>query len=251
MNIDKDFLKDLHDLSNSREQQGSLESFISETADRVAKILQVDNCCIALVKEDGNTNHVNITVFSGQEPVYDSPFLESFPLDESLARHVAATGEALLIEDLRRCPIPLTAGPEKDLDRSLISAPIINDNKIIGVINIHSPTDEYLFNNDDLRVVRLLALFIGKSMEVVQLRNLYNSKYARWAEVLKAKERLENTIPFAVQDPKAMAKLLAKTFYKDMRRAGFGTNEIINTASEIISLLNSNLKECEKRFEDG
>ncbi|RMD51913.1 MAG: GAF domain-containing protein, partial [Nitrospirae bacterium] len=54
----------------------------------------------------------------------------------------------------------------------------------------------------------------------------------------------------AIYEPERLAKLLAKTFYKEMVRAGFGPNHIINAASEIISLLNNNLNRCKKRLKN-
>ncbi len=53
----------------------------------------------------------------------------------------------------------------------------------------------------------------------------------------------------AFHNPDQVAKIYAKSFYKEMARGGFGANQIISAASEIISQLNDNLEQHSKRIE--
>jgi hypothetical protein len=51
------------------------------------------------------------------------------------------------------------------------------------------------------------------------------------------------------KDPGKVAKLLAKTFYHEMARAGFGPDHMITTATEILSLLSERLDKHKDRRE--
>jgi hypothetical protein len=52
-----------------------------------------------------------------------------------------------------------------------------------------------------------------------------------------------------MQNPDQVAKILAKSFYKEMTRAGFGPSQIVNAASEIIEQLSGSLNRHSKRME--
>jgi hypothetical protein len=52
-----------------------------------------------------------------------------------------------------------------------------------------------------------------------------------------------------VQNPDQVAKILAKSFYKEMTRAGFGSSQIVNAATEIIAQLSGSLHRHSKRME--
>jgi hypothetical protein len=51
------------------------------------------------------------------------------------------------------------------------------------------------------------------------------------------------------KEPGKVAKLLAKTFYHEMARAGFGPDHMLTTATEILSLLNEKLDKHKNRKE--
>ena len=46
-----------------------------------------------------------------------------------------------------------------------------------------------------------------------------------------------------------MANILAKSFFKEMTRAGFGSSQIVNAASEIIAQLSGSLNRHSRRLE--
>lgn len=65
------------------------------------------------------------------------------------------------------------------------------------------------------------------------MQSLLRSNYAQFA---LAQERNLEFISIG-QNPGSAAKILAKTFYNEMSKAGFGADHIITTATEILSLL--------------
>jgi hypothetical protein len=59
----------------------------------------------------------------------------------------------------------------------------------------------------------------------------------------------EKIIKIASKDTKKGADIAARVFYRILRRNGFSENQIINTATNIISCLTRSLKSYEKKIE--
>jgi hypothetical protein len=104
------------------------------------------------------------------------------------------------------------------------------------------------FTKEDFELFKVIALFVSKGIKARELQNLLNSRYAQWALIKHAKNEIGTPVTMAIQDPEGLARLLARTFFKEMTRAGFGQNHIINAASEIISMLHKNLTTCKERM---
>jgi hypothetical protein len=103
-----------------------------------------------------------------------------------------------------------------------------------------------------LNLLTVVAMLVSKSIQIVQVQKLMMSRYTVYAVAEKNKEeltKLTNLVSMAGQDLNKVAKLLAKTFYREMSKAGFGPDHIISAASEIISLLNESVVKHKKRRE--
>ena len=84
------------------------------------------------------------------------------------------------------------------------------------------------------------------------MQNILNSRFAQLALLHEAEKSLEPLgVGAAVHNPDQVAKILAKSFYKEMTRAGLGSNQIISAASEIISQLSGSLQRDNKRLARG
>jgi hypothetical protein len=53
----------------------------------------------------------------------------------------------------------------------------------------------------------------------------------------------------AYRNPDEVARILAKSFFKEMTGAGFGEAQIVQAASEIIGQLNSSVQRHRRRLE--
>ncbi|MDQ3185107.1 MAG: GAF domain-containing protein, partial [Pseudomonadota bacterium] len=104
------------------------------------------------------------------------------------------------------------------------------------------------FEPDDLNLLDVVALFIGKSIQAIQLQNVLNSRFAQMALIQEAQKNMGNSLESVLHNPDQIAKIMAKSFYKEMTRAGFGSGQIINVASDIIAQLNSHLQRHSKRM---
>ncbi|MBT9613299.1 MAG: GAF domain-containing protein, partial [Burkholderiales bacterium] len=164
---------------------------------------------------------------------------------------VLATGQPLLIEDLAQSDFTEVARRLTRGQRSLISSPIVQNQNIIGVINASDPKSSRPFNLDDLHLLEVVALFVGKSIQVVQLQSVLNSRFAQMALAQEAQQTIGNAMAYVSENPNQLAKILAKSFFKEMTKAGFSSTQIIHAATEIIGQLNSSLGKHSKRLKRG
>jgi GAF domain-containing protein len=135
--------------------------------------------------------------------------------------------------------------PEATLGHALCSA-IRSGGRAVALLHVSGPIDKPRFDGDDLRLLELIAVYIGKSLQVAQLQNVLNSRFAQIA-LAHSVENTVGEVLAAVHHPAAIVRILAKSFYREMTRMGFGTNDVINAASQIISELSVSLKRHARR----
>ena len=240
----------LQDLSNFLEQ-GTLDDNLLQLAERAAKALTAEKCSIMLLK-DGESDDLRMRVCASYGALPDAAYTESIGKGEGIAGRVIATGRSILIEDISKSELASKARRTDDPRKSLISSPIPINRRIVGVVNVSGHARGDVFNQADLNLLEVIALFIGKSIQAIQLQNILNSRFAQLALLHEAEKSLEPLgVGVAVQNPDQMAKILAKSFYKEMTRAGLGSNQIISAASEIISQLSGSLQRHNKRLARG
>ena len=247
MKIDS-FCTKLANITHFLEKHANLDECLNELAAMSADILQVKNCSIMLLDDGKNTGEKGFRVFANFGYLPGSVFCRIVKIDEGIANYVARTGNSLLVKDILKSPFSSMARHVNDSERCFISVPISVNEKIIGVINISSPQDGRILDHEDLVFVKILALTIGKSIYITHLQNLLNSRYAQVVLINEAKDKIGNVSLCALQEPGKVAKMLAKTFYKEMTKAGFGPDHIIDAATEIISLLSDSLRRHKKRL---
>lgn len=236
----------LQDLSNFLEQ-GSLDDNLLQLAERAAKILGAENCSIMLLK-DGASDDPRMRVCASYGSLPDAAYKESIGRGEGIAGRVIASGQSILVEDITRSEFAAKARRADDPRKSLMSSPITISRRIVGVVNVSGHAQGDVFSMADLNVLEVVALFIGKSIQAIQLQNILNSRFAQLALMQEAEKSLDGSLVSALQNPDQVAKILAKSFYKEMARAGFGSSQIINAASEIISQLSGSLQRHNKRI---
>lgn len=232
---------ELFDLSTFLEQQLNLDDSLRELAVMAAEILDTENCSIMLLKDEEGSDEPTLRIFAHSGYLPEAAHTEARKLKDGVSGYVAATGESLLVEDIERSPFaPLKRGRYRST--GFIAVPIVIQGKVVGVINANTPRSKQNVDKRDLELLTAIALLISKSIQVIHLQNLLRSRYAQFA-LAHEKAADSVTIPTAVlQNPDSTARILAKTFYSEMTKAGFGPDHILATASEIISLLTEKLK---------
>jgi len=240
-------LAKLQDLSSFLESRGSLDDNLQQLAAMAAKILGAENCSIMLLG-DGEFEELSLRVCANYGTLPAKAYREEVGKGQGISGHVIATGKSLLIADIATSEFAKAARRTRDPRKSMISSPILINSKIIGVINVNAPKHGRPFNLDDLTLLDIVALFVGKSMQVIQLQNLLNSRFAQLALLEDAGKTIQSAMAMAGQNPDQIAKIVAKSFYREMTKAGFGSGQIVNAASEIISELSNSLRKHSKRL---
>lgn len=248
MRTDAGFFVKLVGISTFLEQQEDLDESLNDFAAMAANILNVDNCSIMLFREGDKAGDFRLRVFAKTGHLPEVAFREAVKVNDGIAGRVAATGQALLVEDITRSPyLPLARAPE-GTSKCFISVPVLIGAKVVGVINLSNPRDGRCFSGDDLALASFVALLVGKSIQVVQLQNVLRSRFAQMAISRDTKSLVASKVTELYQDPARLARVAAKTFYREMTRAGLGTSHILNAATEIVGLLGDNLKKHKRRL---
>ena len=237
----------LQDLSNFLEKD-NLDDNLTQLAEMTAKILSAINCSIMLLN-DGTADNLLMSVCAHYGPMPAAAYKELIGKGDGIAGHVIATGQPLLIEDINCSAFAKLARRANEPCKSLISSPITIGGQIVGVVNVSGHMRDCAFNLVDLNLLNVVALFIGKSIQSIQLQSILNSRFAQLALAQEAKNNMGASLGSAFHNPDQVAKIYAKSFYKEMARGGFGANQIISAASEIISQLSDNLEQHSKRIE--
>ena len=237
----------LHQLAGFSDSQGSLDEQLSALATLAAASLDAAQCSIMLYAESAAQLRLRVCASHGLLP--DAAFAERVAHGEGIAGHVAASGIALLVEDISASPFATLARHDARVGHSLMAAPVCVDGKSIGVINVTQPHQEgRVFTPSDLSMLKIVALFVGKSIQVVQLQNLLNSRFAQIALAQEAEKAIGGVMLAQAYDTDKMARIVAKSFFREMTQAGFGARQIIQAASEIISQLSGSLNKHSKRL---
>jgi L-methionine (R)-S-oxide reductase len=213
-----------------------------------AELLGAARASIMLyVAGEADVPHLRVSASHGMLPT--EAYTQLVAHGEGIAGQVAVGGVAVLVEDIADSPYAALARRASSSDRSLMAVPITIDGNIIGVLNVSSPLRTASFNNDDLATLSIVAVFVGKAIQMVRLQNVLNSRFAQIALAQEAAKAVGSRIPGNAYDPGRMAKIVAKSFFREMNQAGFDANQIIQAASEIISQLSDSLHKHSKRLD--
>ncbi|NIR50948.1 GAF domain-containing protein [candidate division KSB1 bacterium] len=115
-------------------------------------------------------------------------------------------------------------------------APIRVNGQIVGHMSIPKPeTSKHEGSPVDTELFAIICAHIGTAVEIQQMHRMLSSQYA------SEQDTLGSHILSAARNPEYAAKIIARSFYKQLRRAGFETKQILVVASEIIDNLNKAL----------
>jgi hypothetical protein len=129
------------------------------------------------------------------------------------------------------------------------------ENTPVVALRVNAKVVGYLFASNgekytaaDESLLAVIGEHVGLAIEVQSMRQMLASAY--FAKTLNPDEKknaieqntLESHILAAVEDPEKVARIIARTFYKDLRKAGFETKQIMVVATELIGNLTDALQ---------
>jgi signal transduction protein with GAF and PtsI domain len=222
---------------------GSLEDGLQRQVSLTAALVRADTCSVMLLS-GGSGADPRLTVCASHGALAAQALHASIGKGEGICGRVLAGGRSLLVEDIGRSEFALLARRPEAAGRSLMSSPIRIEGKIVGVLNAASRPG-VTFCHADLMLLDVIALFIGKSVQVSQLQAILNSRFMQLALVREAPRAAAGV---AYRNPDEVARILAKSFFREMTSAGFGEGQIVQAASEIIGLLGRSVQRHSKRL---
>ncbi|WP_018873503.1 GAF domain-containing protein [Thioalkalivibrio sp. ALJ16] len=225
------FDEHLLELARFVEEAESMEKGLLQLSVLVGHAMDCEHCSIMLVKKDPETGAPRLRVQAHHGQLPDHAYGEQQPLGSGIAGRVASAGKGLLIRDLHHSEFaPLARRKNGPGPVDIIAVPILLEGEVIGVINIDSPRGRRRLAEEDLRMASILALVVAKSVLVHRLKGLLRTSFTQMA---LARQPGAATGPIT-HAPERVARLLARTLYDEMERAGFSRDHVLIAATELI-----------------
>ena len=243
-------LSRLQHLAALPEQPTSLEDSLKQCVAMAAVLLDVHGSVILLfgeVEADEAVPMLKVFAIGADQVVRISNDLQS--RHAVVFDRVVAADAPELISKLGEADFANLRHPQPDGFNSLIAAPIHINSKVVGILSASGHKSGRPLDQRDLEWLGMIGMLVGKSMQVVQLQNVLSSRFAQMALVREAKANLGVALEKAVENPDQLARILAKSFFREMTTTGFSTSQIIQASSEIIAQLSDSLNRHSKRLE--
>ncbi len=144
-------LTSIEEISRQLTSTLDYERVLDLVVERALLATGVDRGIIALWEPDRNTLH--ILAQRGYPPEADRYRTEPWPADRGITGRVARSGVLAVVPDVTRDPDYAAVSPTS---RSQLSAPIIHEGRVIGVLTLESDRLA-AFGEEQVRFIRLLA----------------------------------------------------------------------------------------------
>jgi diguanylate cyclase (GGDEF)-like protein len=130
----------------------SVERVLQRLLDRTLEHLNAEIGSILLLGDD---DHLRVMVSKGLPA--DVVERTEMRIGEGISGHVALHGQPLIVEDVEAHPTFRRRNRERYYTSTLISAPLVRNGVLLGVININNKTDRKAFEPHDLRLLEAIA----------------------------------------------------------------------------------------------
>lgn len=219
----------LNRLFESHEQ---LDSLLQAAAQALVESLDLQICVITWITANQVTMRVRATYHrkaTNIQPFTGEDAISCHHLDEHVESQLASDD-----------------WPDKDANFSKqeVTVPLKMNQQIVGYV-CATPRDlKHGGTPFDIGQFHALCEMISHAIACAQMRQMLASRYVAAAAQKAARSEfgLEHTLEACmlqtVQNPEHVARIIARSFYKDLRKAGFAAKQILLIASEIIGYLN-------------
>jgi GAF domain-containing protein len=227
---------------------GLLQAALDQVVDVVWTRIACERVSIMLADGDGDCAVLGLAAWRGN--LAEDALHARVSSGASIAGRVYASACLQRVDDVDMAAPGIMARGEGGC---FLCAPLLLDGRVLGVINIRRPRGDAPFSIADEQMLGVLALYAGKSIQAAQLAYLQDSGFAQRALESDTATPLPlmNAFAHGSAQPVQMARLLAKSFFREMRAAGFGPNQIVAAAGEIIDQLSTSLRKHGRRIERG
>ena len=235
----------LHELAALVGSSEDLGKHLRELVDLAAAVTDAAACSIMLLTEgEGDAPKLKLWCSTAQLP--EAAWAERPGPGDAIAGRVLAGSTSLLIPDIGKSEFAALARQRTGQGRSFICTPIAVGGQCIGVVSLSNRPAAPPFTDTDLRLAGIVATLIGKSVQVERLQTLLRSRVAH-ASLAREEKAVAARLTDGSVPPARLAKLLARSFFRDLSDAGFEPGQIIEAASEIISLVSEDIRRFQRR----
>lgn len=225
--------------------------FIQQALDAVADLCwqRLAASRLSILMADGQGDEASLTLAVWRGDLCDELHNARIEGGDSVAGHVMGSGRIVRVEQADVAP----SGEHGHLGEggSFMCAPIVLDGHVLGIICVRRTIGQPPFSDADEREFDALTLFAGKAVQAAQLSFLLESEFARRAVQAEGGNPLAQVLASGLGQPAQLARMLAKSFYREMKAAGFGDDQIVGAAGEIIDQLSSSLRKHGRRIGRG
>ena len=163
-------LKMLQSLCNKLNRLTDVRAIGRTIADELRSLIDYHNCRISIVDGDdvipiAFRGHLDSTADLAME-------FPTTKVGEGVTGHVAATGEALLLPDAKRCEFAVLIPGTHEIEESMIAVPLRTGARVTGTIVI-TKLGVGQFDDDDVRLLEVLA---GHASVAVENARLYEAQ---------------------------------------------------------------------------
>lgn len=244
--MDQAQIGSLHELAEFLSGKHSLGTPLSGLARHAAEAINAASCSIMLLSESDDATPI-LNLWASTEELPPAAWQAQTKPGKSIAWQVLEAGNPIVVENILNSPFRPEYHRSQRSGPSFMSAPVRMGSEIIGVMNFTSKLDSPAFTEADLAVAEIASTLIGQLVQVERLQTLLRSRVAQVA-LAQAGTQAVTSMAEGHADLGRVAKMLARSFYKDLVSAGFEPAQIINAASEVITQVSADIGRHKKRL---
>ena len=166
-------LKTMYEIGQLITSQLHLNTVLNTLAQSTAQLLGTDTGAILLLDEESQTLKIKGAYGLSEHVVRHT----CDPLGESIAGRVAASGEAIIINDLSSDPRFENPAANQEGLLACASVPLIAKDTVIGTLDVHSKAEDYVFGEDQIYFLNMLARQAAIAIENAKLYDQVNTAY--------------------------------------------------------------------------
>lgn len=181
-------LKEISDVVSSLDDE---QKVMDELVRLTTSLLNVGSCSLVMINWDTQEMHIRAAFGLSEEVV--SSYRQR--VGEGITGWVAKTGKPLLIEDVETHPLFQRRSRTRYSTKSLLSVPLVRQQKVIGVLNVNNREDGGVFSHSDELLLSVLANFIVIAIEKAQMRERLRHQVQYESDLRVAREIQERILP--------------------------------------------------------